>query len=479
MKISRSAKFSGRSSDGDHKAVESEQLSVRTKLAFGIGGFLDNIGQHSINVLALPVFNVALGLNPALVGVAMMIFRLWDAFTDPTMGSVSDATRSRFGRRRPWMMLGAVLCGVLFPFLWRASPEWSPTLQAGYFVVIGIFYFTAFTIFSVPYHALAFEMTPDYHEKTSVMAYRTTINGIAAIAVGWLYAITQLPVFGGTISGVRITSIGIGIVLLICGVIPAWFTKERYFKKVCDEKPVPFLKSIRLTLSSRPFLILTAMGVAILGGEGATKSLGLYLNIYYVHGGATAPASVIQGFMGTVFAIVSVLSIPLLAVFSKRIGKHQTLCLCLGLGIASSIANWFCITPEHPWLQMVPVLFVAPGIMGFWLMFSSMTADICDYDELKNGARREGMFSAVYAWIAKVSVSMSLGLSGVVIALTGFDQEFGGEQPAGAMLRMRIIYTAVPVACYLLSFFAVRFYELNHTVMKEVRTALEERRGVL
>jgi glycoside/pentoside/hexuronide:cation symporter, GPH family len=454
------------------------RLKVRTKLAFGFGGFLDNIGQHGLNALAYPVLNVALGINPALIGVAMTVFRLWDAFTDPAMGAISDATRSRWGRRRPWMFVGAILTGALFPLLWWASPSWGTPQQVAYFIGIGILYFTAFTMYSVPYHALAFEMTPDYHEKTNVMAYRTTINGIAAIATGWLYALTQLPVFGGdTVLGARYSGIAVGLFIAVCGLVPALMVKERYFAKVSHERPVRFFESLKLTLGNVPFRMVAFMGIIILGGDGITKSIGLYLNIYYVHLGETAPASVITGAMGTVFAILSVVLIPAMAWLSHRIGKHETVTLCLGLCALSSVANWFCITPAYPWLQLLPIVFSVPGIMGFWLMFSSMTADVCDDDELKTGSRREGMFSAVYAWVAKVAISLALGLGGVVISLTGFHQSLGGDQPASAMLALRIIYTVVPVLCYGVAFVALRRYPLNHEVMAKTRAALEERRG--
>ncbi len=454
------------------------RLKIRTKLAFGFGGFLDNIGQHGLNALAFPVLNVALGINPALIGMAMTVFRLWDAFTDPAMGAISDATRSRWGRRRPWMFVGAILTGALFPLLWWASPSWGTPQQVAYFIVVGILYFTAFTMYSVPYHALAFEMTPDYHEKTNVMAYRTTINGIAAIATGWLYALTQLPVFAGdTVLGARYSGIAVGLFIAVCGLVPALMVKERYFAKVSHERPVRFFESLKLTLGNIPFRIVAFMGIIILGGDGITKSIGLYLNIYYVHLGETAPASVITGAMGTVFAILSVVLIPAMAWLSHRIGKHETVSLCLGLCTLASVANWFCITPVYPWLQLLPVVFSVPGIMGFWLIFSSMTADICDDDELKTGSRREGMFSAVYAWVAKVAISLALGLGGVVISLTGFHQSLGGDQPASAMLALRIIYTVVPVLCYGAAFVALRRYPLNHEVMAKTRAALEERRG--
>lgn len=454
-----------------------DRVPLSSKLALGSGALLDNIGQHSVKQLALPVFNIGLGINPALVGLALTIFRLWDAFTDPTMGAISDGTRSRHGRRRPWMLLGAFLTGAIFPFLWFVSPEWSANVILGYFIVVGIVYFTAYTLFSVPYHALAFEMTPDYDEKTRLMTYRTIFNGIGGILTGWLYAFSQSKIFSDPLEGVKWMGILVGLFLIVAGSIPALVIRERYLKQVLHQNTIGFWKGIGLTVTNRPFAILTVMAMLILVGGNAINSLGFYLNVYYVHHGDTGAASIIQGWAGTAFGIGTLIILPFIAYVATHIGKSATMYLALAFNIAGSISAWYLITPASPWLQLIPFVMGVPGVMGFWLMFSSMSADVCDHDEWKTGMRREGMFSAVYAWISKVAVSLSYGLSGLVVLLSGFQQELGAMQSEATIHWMRVIYSFGPVGLYILAGILLAWYPLNRRRMEEIRAELEERRG--
>jgi GPH family glycoside/pentoside/hexuronide:cation symporter len=454
-----------------------DRVPLSSKLALGSGALLDNIGQNSVKQLALPIFSVGLGLNPALVGMALTVFRLWDAFSDPCMGAISDATRSRHGRRRPWMLLGAFLTGAVYPFLWFVSPEWSPNAILGYFIVIGIIYFTAYTIFSVPYHALAFEMTPDYDEKTRLMTYRTIFNGLGGIITGWLYALSQAKIFSDPLDGAKWMGVAVGIFLMVAGAIPAFVIRERYLKQALHQKTTGFWKGITLTLKNRPFAILTTLAMLILIGGNSINALGFYLNVYYVHHGDTAAASIIQGAAGTAFGIGTLVVLPVIALIAAHIGKSATMGISLIFNIIGSISAWFLITPASPWLQLIPFLLGVPGVMGFWLMFSSMSADLCDYDEWKTGMRREGMFSAVYAWISKVAVSLSYGLSGLVIVLSGFRQEHGAVQTEAALTWMRTIYSFAPVGLYLIAGILLMWYPLSRKRMGEIRTDLELRRG--
>ena len=140
------------------------------KIILGFGMLSSFFGYVAVNSLAFPVYNMILGVSPALIGVALLIPRLWDAFTDPLMGVISDNFHSRWGRRKPFIVIGSIFMGVSFGLLWMAPTEWSETLKIAYFIVFQIFFFTFFTIFYVPYTALTYEMTPDYNERTRVMS---------------------------------------------------------------------------------------------------------------------------------------------------------------------------------------------------------------------------------------------------------------------------------------------------------------------
>ena len=140
-------------------------------------------GMQIIDRICQIVLNICLGISPTLVGLAMAIFRIWDAFTDPFMGNYSDNFRSRWGRRRPFVVIGGVLCAITFPAMWLMDRDWGPTTIFIYFLGMGLAYYTAITIYSVPYFSWVAEMTPDTHERTNIIAFRAVIINLVTIAL--------------------------------------------------------------------------------------------------------------------------------------------------------------------------------------------------------------------------------------------------------------------------------------------------------
>jgi len=244
-----------------------ERVSFIQKLAYGFGASADMIGFHAPAQLIMPVYTIALGVNPALVGIAIGITRVWDAFLDPVMGAISDKTQSRHGRRRPYIFSGAILAGLTFALMWQIPIGWSDT---GYFtLLIGslILFYTAFTIFTVPYHAIGYEMTSSYHERTSVMSYRMFFNMIGNISAGWLLAGTQLDWFDSTLEGARYIGPLTGLVFILFGIAPVFFIKERRaVQSSAAKRQLPIFRSLLATLKDPSFRILIILTVLMLSG---------------------------------------------------------------------------------------------------------------------------------------------------------------------------------------------------------------------
>jgi len=209
-------------------ARSSESLPFWKKTAYGIGGFAENFFHNALNVMATPFLNIGFGVSPALVSVAMTVPRIWDAFTDPVMGTISDNFRSRFGRRRPFVFVGGVLTAFSFAALWWIPGGLGKTGTFWAFLVMLLLYYSFFTVFVVPFLALGFEMTPDYNERTRVMSYRSFFSTAAGFAMNWLYWLTQRDLFDGIVEGMRWVGIGCGIVLALATMVPAIFVKEAH-----------------------------------------------------------------------------------------------------------------------------------------------------------------------------------------------------------------------------------------------------------
>ncbi len=447
------------------------------KLANALGALMQNPGNHAVNRMANIIYNMVLGVDPRLIGMATFIFRMWDAFTDPVMGHISDNTRTRLGRRRPWIILGAVLCGVTFPLIWLVPRGWGEGATFTYLLLSCIIFYTCYTIFAVPYNTLAMEMTPDYHEKTRVVAWRALFMKLSAIGIAWLFFFTQQ--FKDTLTGMRWVGLGLGVVFVVFGVLPGFFVKERYYKQASKQDKVKLWPSIKATLSCTPFVMLVSMVILMVLGCQMINGLGEYLNVYYLHGGEKGPASVISGLTGTGSMLSSIASIPMFTYLASRFGKLKALYVNVALMMIGSIAKWFLITPTNPYLMIVNGIMMGPGTTGLWVILASMSADICDYDELKTGKRREGSFSSIYQWILKLGSSLAFLLAGFILVGTGFKAELGGEQAASTFFWMRVFYSVTPAAAMTIIFFILLKYPLSAKETHRIRAELEARRGEL
>ncbi len=173
-----------------------------------------------------PVFNDVLGLSPVLIGWVIFIARIWDAVTDPLMGSISDNTVSRWGRRRPWIALGAVVCAISFVAIWWFPRSQSDMFYFWWLLFTSLAFYLAFTIYSVPYIALGMELSPDYHERTSVMTMRTVIEQFGFFIVSSLYVLISLDTFADRAEGMRYNSLWVAAIIVLVILCPAFFARE-------------------------------------------------------------------------------------------------------------------------------------------------------------------------------------------------------------------------------------------------------------
>ena len=174
------------------------------------------------------ILNLGLGMNPALVGLLGAIPRFTDALTDPMMGYISDNTRSRWGRRRPYILVGAIGSGLIFALLWQLPAGASQTYYFVYFLVGSILFYVPYTIFATPWVALGYELTPDYHERTRLMGVQNFIGQLAYVVSPWfLWFMKQETYFPDLRAGGAGLALIIGVFVVVVGVLPASFVKSR------------------------------------------------------------------------------------------------------------------------------------------------------------------------------------------------------------------------------------------------------------
>ncbi len=461
-----------------------DRVPYSQKLAYGLAGPVDIWSVWILVSIAYPLFNMELKLAPTMIAIILMSLRLWDGVADPVMGWISDNTRTRWGRRRPYIFVGAILAGLTYPLIWWFPLDLSQGQLMAWVIGFGILFYTCFTIWAMPYQSLIMEMTPDYNERTRVASVRGVLQSLASFVVGcswWLALQFNHPETGepSTVIGMRYIGLVIAVFIAILGVIPAIFVKERYYEHHLSntQKKVGLGASLKETLSNRPFIILCGFTIFFLLGTSIYDSYGRYVGTYYVLGGDWERSSVFQIYGTAIYMGCSLCMIPIFRRLSERIGKINCLFIAVGLVLFSSVLTWFTNNPDYPYLMLVNTAFIGVGYAGLWLMIPSMQADVVDDDELTTGERREGSFAAIYSWVLKLSFCVGFLVSGPMLELTGFDAALEGPQPERVLTHLRLGYIAIPAVALVLAFFLLKFFPITQARAGEIRAQLEARRG--
>ncbi|HQU72291.1 MAG TPA: MFS transporter [Calditrichia bacterium] len=458
------------------------------KFAYGLGSIVNNLLGGAIGFMSI-VLNVGLGINPALVGTLQAIPRFTDALTDPVMGYISDKTRSRFGRRRPYIFVGAIGVGVVFALMWQLPPGNSEMFYFWFFLVGSIIFYMLYTVFATPWVALGYELTSDYHERTRLMGVMNFMGQFAWITLPWFYAIMENDrLFSDSVEGARTLAIIIGIFVAVVGIMPAIFLKERYVPtEDGGEEKVSLIEGLRTnvslfakglvtTLKQREFLKLCAGTFFLFNGIMLVGAFSSYITIFYVSGGDTDMGAKYMGIFGTINTAATLVAIVVVTWLSSRLGKRLTFILATFVTLLGSLLKWFCYDPMVPWKVLLPAPLMAVGMGALFTLMGSMVADVCDMDELETGERREGMFGSIYWWMVKLGMALAFGLSGYLLNATGFDVEMGGAQTATTFFWMRIVDVVIPAIAAALAIWAVANFRITEEKSAEIREKLDERR---
>jgi len=459
-----------------HQTPPDQRVPLLKRIAYGFGALADNFIMNGFGTLVQPIYNIGLKLDPVLLGIAIAIPRILDAITDPIMGNISDNTRSRWGRRRPYIVAGILTTALLLPLLWM-PPTHTQNGMFLYLALMGTIYFTTYTVFTIPYAALGFELTRDYDERTRLLAWPNYIGLLGSISMPWLYSIALLSFFENEVVGARWVSVVLGVIIIICGLIPAVLLREP--QRAQFQEKIKLFDAIKVTLTNRPYLIVIAVNVIVLLGLAMTFGLGLYMNIYYVYGGDKAAAAKLSGIGGSLTAALSYLSVMLATFVATRFGKRRAVEVGLGLSLIGSASLWWTLNPNYPYLQLISASFIGLGLQGCWMLFISMIGDVCEEDELQTGMRREGIYSAVGGFSRKLAVAVAALGTGFILKISGFDAEVAESvgAPAEVVERMKVLYIGGQIGVLLLGMILLQLYPITRERAMETQRILRERRA--
>jgi GPH family glycoside/pentoside/hexuronide:cation symporter len=479
-----------------YETAPEDRIPFQLKLIYGLGAFVNNLLAAAIGGMVI-VLNLGLGMNPALVGLLGALPRLTDALTDPVMGYISDNTRSRWGRRRPYIFAGAIVAGVVFALLWQLPAGRSESFYFWYFLVGSLIFYLGYTIFATPWVALGYELTPDYHERTRLMGVQNFVGQLAYVVAPWFLLFMQSKTyFDDMVDGAAGLAILIAIVTITIGVLPAIFLRER-FKALPvaavqghHEKTVgaftvmnrvirDFFRGFATTLKSRPFVKLCVATFLVFNGFMLISSFGFYVIIYYVFRGDKVLGAEYAGYAGTLSAISTFVVIMIVTWLGTRIGKRKAFFAAIGLSMVGYALKWFCYNPDLPWLLLLPAPFLAFGLGGLFTLMPAMICDVVDLDELETHERREGMYGSIFWWVVKLGMAAALAAGGFLLNATGFDVALEGNQAQSTITLMRLFDAFVPFVTSGVAIWAIASFSITEERAREIRLELERRRGSL
>jgi Na+/melibiose symporter-like transporter len=488
------------------------ELTTGQKISWGTGGFAENLSTNVIPSLAYNIFQVGMGISPFVIGVALSASRVVEAITDPIIGNKSDNTRSRWGRRKPWIMVGAILMTIMFISVWftpRSVADWhifgkiipGNIIQAAYLIVTVSLFFMTFPIWQIPFSGLGLELEVDYNKRTKLQVYKIIPAYIMGAFIGSLYLLTQMKNVwhGDEVTGAKYLGMIIAVIILITAIIPSIFCKERY---VVKHEKIKFWPSFLETLKDKPFrLMMGAVFFVFLSLYFMIPLLG-YITLYHVgydgmhkvlNWSWSSPftfhivekyvthkelSGIIGAYCGVVQTITTILSVFVINKVSKYFDKRVILISGLFLGIFGYASSWFLFTPNYPYLAIIPPVIVNIGLSACWVLMGSFIADICDFDELNTGKRREGMYSAITGFLTKLSIAFVTVITSSVLILLGIK----GQDPhlnADQLFTIRWFYIAVPVTAMIASVLFMWKYPLTKVKVKEIQEQLKEKRSGL
>jgi GPH family glycoside/pentoside/hexuronide:cation symporter len=472
----------------NHKIAVKNKVPMAQKIAFGFGMLANQMFPAAMGIFMVVLIQ-DYGLSTLMWGILFFLPRLFDSFTDPIMGFISDNTRSIWGRRKQYVLLGAVIMGIGFSLLWQMYIDDGVDYNFVYFLIWSLVFYLGLTIFSVPYVAMGYEMSDDFHERTNIMAVAQSIGQWAWVIAPWFWVVMYDDSwFGTTTDTTRSLGIWVGVTCALLAMVPALFIKSKSTKDDKSLTPLTlktlggslkqivenFKEAFRIPVFRKlcyaTFLIFNAFNVV--------AGFSFFIVVYYLFNGDAGAAGLWPTLLGSVGALATTfLVIPVVANMSKTMGKKKAFLVSQGISVLGYIMLWFLFIPGKPYMFLFALPFFSFGIGSLFTLMMSMTSDVIDIDELNTGKRREGVFGAIYWLMVKFGFAFAGLATGAIMSLVGFVPDT--ENTEASITGIRLFYSGLPIVGTLTAMWIMRNYDHTEERALEISAALDKRKGLV
>jgi len=475
------------------RTLRTTRLSFWTKLFQGVGAVPDTIKNWVFHTFVLLYYNQILGVNPLLVSIALAIALVFDALSDPIVASLSDNVHTKWGRRHPLMLLGAVPLGLCF------YPIFSPPVglsEAGLFSWLLIFVVLtrfAMTLYFVPWAAIAAELSDDYEERTSVMAFRYAVGwtiGVSFPLIVYTFIMPSTPEHPvGQLNGATYPAMAAAAAFLmtIGGILTTLLTLREipYLGQHAAAPARPGLRDvvreIAQALRNDQFALIFSVVLIIAVIGGTTTNINIYMATYFW--GLSTDS--LRWFV--LSAIGAVIAFPLVAVTQRRWDKRNILIVCALLNLSDGMLlvslRFLDVLPANGDPMLLPIL-VSAGVLSAGLAViqgiigASIVADILDYHEFNTGLRQEGMFNAALSFSGKAASGIGIVGGGLLLKFIALPAHtLPSEVPAEVITRLGVVVGLVLPLFYLIPIFLIRRYRISREFHARIRTELMRRQS--
>jgi glycoside/pentoside/hexuronide:cation symporter, GPH family len=445
-----------------------QKLTTRDKWIYGSADVGFSLTNTILSVYFALFLTDVVGVRPSIAALAIFIGSTWDYINDPIVGYISDRTHSRWGRRRPFLLFGALPFALAFTLLWWKPPFESTVALAVYYSLAFALFDTAATFVYVPYYTLTPELTDDYDERTGLTSTRMVFS-----ILGSLIAFTlPLWVVDGFHPDHASRVLLMGAIFGLASALPLflvfWGTRERP-ELMNKTEAVGVLESVKVMTRNRPFIF----GLFLFLFNGVTMSIIQVILLYYVkYVVHREPQSDL--IMATIF-VVAMLALPLWEIISKRLNKRWAYISGIAF-LAAVLLVLASLSPETglPFIMVLCVL-AGIGVSAMHVMPWAIIPDAIEYGELQTGERHEGMFYSLITLAQKVASSIAVPLALLVLDSTGYVAN-SATQPASAIFGIRMVAGPIPAVMILLGILFTLLYPIGRESHQEITRQLAERR---